>query len=693
MQGFSTKIFSNSTTVDDFNAKIQETNQIIRDNTPFWGLFTKQLEELTPAQYAFAAALTDTGSSAAAAIQKVQEYSTTFDSLQTALQNIAISTDLSVEDTNRFGIELGKTAAISAEAAGFADGLAQAVANNLPIDQAYAALQQFKAGAVDRANAALAAQTQATNNALVATQLFNSELVQGAVEAANSSVQTEALKFKQEQLYTAALAAATGMGATAQSANALAGQFGITTSAAYNLISALSQLELAKAKQALGVQAGGANDREDRLGTNADVIARAKDLELQKQLNSVKNANALAAADTAGKLQLERDALSRLTQGTVAYEQQLGKVQAAERALAAEKDKKGSGAPKLTPNEKINTKLLDDLDKFNDKFEDAERKHFEKLADIQADYEKKSLAQQRQNETTKRRNRADFYSNLTDAEGIDTGIFAAQYEEAFAKAQEIAQSGKAKLSAQFLELRQTQIQELLQLAQESAQIAEKQKNKKIDDKTAQAQLSYLQGRKKLIEDAQNEELQQLLAAGDENQNQLNEQLAAENEAYDKSTDKIVLASQRSADAKITHAQRSKIAVSAENKELAAQADLYDRIAAKNGGQVPLNAARQVTQNKPVTASDSTAQPVDISATIPIPVQSAEALLVKQSEFFLVHDQDVITTLGDVSARLEGRLLEIVSAVNAAKDTISNAVRSVESAISRTRGTVASVVQS
>lgn len=698
LQGFSGKIFDKTSAggIEAFNQAIRDTNAAIDGNDPVMGRLIGHLQELTPAEYAFVSALTATGVSAKEAFDALDANASALQAITGYLGEAAQAYPQNIDAIQQLNEALAAEASTSAEAAGFAQGLAQAVADGLPVEQAMIALQQFKANQLVVAAAAQAAATAETQNALVATDNFTAALSEEIVKKNESQIAGDLLKLTQEQLYNAALAAAQGMVATAQAAGQLSSEFGITTQQAYGLITALQQLEVAKAKQTLGLGNAPTNGRGDNvLATPAQLLQQAKDLELKQQLQKVQAANALAAADTAGKLKIQQDALSKLTKGTVEYETQLGVVQAAERALQAEKDRnanKGGGAPKLTPNEKINTKLLDDQDKFNDKFEDAEQKHWDKVADIYAKFNEEQQKQFAKNEVSKRRSRADFYSGLADTEaGVDTQKFAAQYEEAFAQAQQIAASGKAKLASEFLELRQNQIEEMKQLDEEAAKINTDQKEGKISKKDADAQLAYLEGRKKLIEEAQAEEQKLLLAQGDSNVNALNEQLAAEEQAYNEQVDSIAASAERKADAVIKHAERSKIAVSEENKVLAENEERYRRIAALNGGTVPAaqrSTATDKAKNPADTTGDST---VDVSASSPIPVTSADSLLVRQAELFLVHDADVMASIGDMAARLEGKLGEVVTAVNDAKSAISSAVNSVESAVGRIKIPSPSVV--
>ena len=684
LDNFKSRIFDLTRTegLDAFNAKIRAVNEQL----PF---YAGKLQELTPAQYAFASSLVQTGVAADQAINKATELGNSFQYVMTTVDRHAVQVNIanlaSAASFETYSQAAFRAAEADANGAVFAQQVAIAIANKrISVDQGIAALNQYSA-AMEASNAAETAQTGSTQQALQATQVFTQELTNNALEAANSAIQSDALKLKQEQLTNAAIAAAQGMGATAQSAALLGQQFSITTSQAYGLISAMQQLQVAQAKKDSGL-----SPRD--YDTNAEFLAAVKDAEAKQKAFEAQQKYNFSVADTAGKLSIARDELSRTTKGTEEYWQALTKVDGLQKQLDNEK-KKPAGAPKLTPNEKINVGLLDQLDKYNNKFEDAEQQHYDKLAAIYADYNKKVEEQMRKNEVSKSRSRADFYSGLQDAKGIDTQKFAAQYEEAFQKAQEIAQSGKAKLAQEYLEMRQKQIEEMKQLDEDAAKIKEDQKSGNLSKKDAEAQLAYLEGRRKLIQDAQDEELKQLQEGGDEYQNQLNEKLTAEEQRYNEQADKISLSAERAADAKIKHAERSKIAVDAENKALADQAGIYDRIAAKNGGQVPRSTIDATQAAQPKAADNEGQKPVNVEASNPIPVSSAEALLVRQAEAFFVRDDAVFGAIGDMASRMEGKLGEVVGAVNDAKTAISSAVSAVEGAVGRIKINVTnSVVQ-
>lgn len=662
-------IFAKTTGFDEYKGKIDELNAALP-------AYAQKVQALTPVQYAFGQSLINTGSTADQAFKKIQQFQGLLDQTSQLFERSIFTYEASGQALDAFAQAQLQAANTSDASKAAAEGYAQAIASGgITLEQGTSLLIQYTQRQQEIA-AALADTTSATTIGANAVNLFTQELTNSALEASNAAVQSDALKLRQQQLTEAALAAARGMGATLESAAALAAQFGITTGQAYGLISALLQLEVAKAKKDSGL-----SPRD--FDTNVEFLQATKDAEAADKANKARLAYNYQIAKTAEKLELDKAALARTTKGTEEYYNALAKVAATQKQLDAENNKPPK-APKLTPNEKINTSILDQLDKYNDKFEDAEQKHYDKLAKIYEDYAKKQNEQIAKNEVDKRRSRISFYDSLNDAKGIDKNAFAQQYEDAFTQAQKIAQEGKAKLAAEFLDLRTRQIQELQKLAEEEAAINEKRNSGEISKKDAEAELAYLEGKKKLIEDAQAEEQKQLLAAGDDNQKRLQEQLDAENAAYADQADKIMTEAERAANAKITHAERSKIAVDAENKSLATQESIYARIAAKNGGVLPrtTNPTPQATQPLPSAADTSAAKPVNVEADKPIPVDSAEGILVRQASIFFVQDDTVNNTLADIGNRLESRLTDVVNAVLEAKESISSSVRAVESAVGR-----------
>jgi len=571
-----------------------------------------------------------------------------------------VSANASASELQKFQVAALSAASVSDQGALVAENYAVAVGQqSLSLGEATNLLSIY-VNATEQANQANAANTSATQDAAGAQNIFSQELNASALEAVNSQIQTDALKQRQEELTSTALAAAQGLGVTAEAAAFLANQLNITTGEAFGLISALSQLEIARARLALSPPntSGRGQVPENVLGGVADLPTALKNIDAVNQATKAQKEYEFAIANTTGKLKIARDELANTTVGTAEYFQALTKVNGLEEQLDNErkKRKKGGGAPKLTPNEKINNKLLTDLQKFNDKEEEAQRKHFNKIEEIQADHLKKVQAQIAENEVSKRRSREQFYSGLTDAKGVDTSQFAAAYEEAFAKAQEIAQSGSAKLADDFLKLKQQHIQELLDLEKEAANI---RADEDLSDSDKAAALEFLAGRKKLIEDAQKEEEQQLLARGDAITNDTKQRLDEENAAYEEQTTKIGIAAQNAADIKIAQSERAKIAVSEENKELAKQIGLYQDVT--NAANKSPNKQDKVTSDNTMagdTQQISAPEPLPITPVAPIPITSQQVLLVQQNGIWTVRDQGVIDTLTDQTIRLETKLQQV-----------------------------------
>lgn len=687
------QLVASSASAEQYNASVAKINAQL-------GILQPHIPELTQAQLEYAQSLVKSGanqdqlSSALAGSQEIM------DRLANASRINGEAINQNAAGYDAFAQTLLRVNAAGAEGQQVAEGLIRmTIQENYTMEQATSTGQAFLAFKAAHIQAT-EQQTQVTQTATVGMQLFTAELVQNASDSAVAQAQTEALKVQQDALYQAALAAANGQQAAGASAIAMANQFGIAESAAYNLISALAQLENAKAAQE-SAKVGGPRSKDYDYSSQfraavATVGEQTKAYEAQQKQN-------YALADTAGKLKIVTNQLKGLKQGTAEYinkqTEQLQLQKQLEKAQdTASKPKKGKAphdptydVPKLTTNEKLNRSLLDQQDKYDTKFEDQEVKHLQRLEQIYADYNKKILEQQSQNEIGKRRSRADFYANNADLpKGVDPNQFASDYEEAFNKAQQIAQSGQAKLAKDFLDLRQKQIEEMRGLAVDAANI---QNDKALSKKDKQAQLEYLNGRKKLVQEAQDEELKQLMNGGDSINNDLQDRLDAENKQYADQVEQISKSAGDAADAKIAHAQRSKIAVDNENTSLATQLGLYKQIGTASNNGTALSANSTVTTTPDTTtATPITADtPIPISADTPLPISSVDGLAVRQLAVWLVRDQDVVTAIGDMATRLEGKIGEVVTAVNTAKDEIKGAVGDVRTAVSNIKIQTTSVL--
>lgn len=388
-------------------------------------------------------------------------------------------------------------------------------------------------------------------------------------------------------------------------------------------------------------------------------------------------------ADTPEKITLLEGKLKGLTEGTKEYYDVQLEIVKLRQQLASEGA--GGGAAGLSAAEgdlkkrlKIAQDLRDNLLKINEDFykksKEAEQEYYDNLKEIFDKYNKEVAKAQRENEKLKRESRADFYKSLTDVEGIDTQAFSAQYEAAFAEAQRIAQEGKASLSREFLSLRQDQISEMMDLEREMADI---RADEDMPETSKKAKLEYLQGVKKLIEDAQQEELKQLMEGGDSNLAQLNEELSAEEKRYQEQTQKIALEAKEQADEKVKAAQRATDALSIENKELQKQLDLLGDI------------TEIVTTNAGKTAINSMVELPTRTAPIPVPqpvIDQAQGTAVPTPDIIQSHDRVLNETLSIVGIRLEERLLQVINAINTSKTELISSIGTMDKSIQQLRGT-------
>ena len=279
-----------------------------------------------------------------------------------------------------------------------------------------------------------------------------------------------------------------------------------------------------------------------------------------------------------------------------------------------DKPKKAKAGVKLSDQQKLNNQLLADQDAADNKSEDAERQHQQRLLEIEADFARKSLEQQRANEVSKRQSQADFYDRLTSSDlnkkkGNAAALkqIDADYQAAFQKSQEIAQSGNAKLAADYLAFKQKQAESELSY-QESIAKATADKDK--------AEIGRLQAIHKLRQDASAEEEKQLLAGGDANVNAKDQALADESDKYASSQDKIALSAERSADRQIAAADRAGKKIDAQALKVDKLGQSYDRIAPGAGQATPASTANGTPAAATTDQAASTPQtPADIVAAI------------------------------------------------------------------------------
>jgi hypothetical protein len=350
------------------------------------------------------------------------------------------------------------------EAAGSVEALRQADIQAHLASEHLAGAAASDAAAVAQAH--LASEHRAGGEA---TDLASRALANQTQESIQAQIKAQELLAFQEGLARIGSAVAAGHLSAADGAAILASQYGRTSGEAERLIGL--QAQLARLQNTAIV------------GRSTNVIgSQGVGAFLQKQ-------EELAAEKV-------KDVFANLLGGARTYENSRTSIA------------RSGGAARLSDQAKLNNALLAGQEKYQDQAEAAEQQHLQKIADIEAEFQRRSLEQQRVNEAGKRNSRADFYDSLTsatkDVGGQVAQELSAAYEQAYAEAQAIAAAGNAKLAADYLALKQKQIQAELEFQK---QIAEARKNKDAGE------IARLEAIHKLRLDTAAEEEKQLRAGG------------------------------------------------------------------------------------------------------------------------------------------------------------------------------------
>lgn len=522
------------------------------------------LGQLLPSQVAYAQSLIATGTAAADAVAKSQAMSDVATLLATQLNAVGGAGSETGQVLNSMSGQLLQLAAsgqngqdaVFALAGSYAAGEITAEQFRIVVEAQIASLDAQAQAAANAA--ALEAQrhgeqttgvaaTEASTNALAANTAALIEQTQKTLE---SSIQAQQLASFQERLASLGGAVASGLATSGAAAAALAKEYNLASGEAERLIN------------------------------------------LQAQLALVQQNRAALADQRAG----ERDGGSSRTAAEITLEANGARLRAAaekRRETDGRKGRKAAGAAKLSDQARLNSQLLSAEEKAQQQLEDAERAHQGRLLEIEAEFQRRSLEQQRANETGKRGSRASFYRTLLlDTEGLSPQVeqsLSAAYEAAFAKSQELAQSGNAKLAADYLDLKQEQLEAETQFQADLA------KAREDGDKDMIARLTRI---RELEKQTEAEQEKQLLAGGDENVNARNEALSEEQRKVEEQQDKIGLAADRAGDRLVTNALRAGKSVS-ENliPPLERAAGLVDRL----GGSTATGTGAPGTTTTPTDA--------------------------------------------------------------------------------------------
>jgi hypothetical protein len=546
---------------------------------------------------------------------------------------------------------------------------------NVQMEQGYFTAPQYSAALTQLANAATHAaagqveQYDATINVIGATQEAIAKQVEDAQAKDIAAISASELGKFQQFLADIAQAVASGLVSDAGAAEVLASRYNLATDAALALVRAQERIMLGEAR--IRNQATATRDDSGGLGFNSpgrkgtgDVDAAIRGMQdAKKAAEDAKKAEQDLQQGRAERRGQEIAGLKKLQNqhavGSAEYLKLQNQIEAAEEK-AAKATQKG-GAKKASAAKTAADKIEEIKIKEGEKLADAEEKNQQKLLDIQLDFAQKYAEQVRDNEISKRTSRADFYENLLDApEGVDTAGLSAAYEQAFAEAQAIAQSGRAKLADEFLQLRTEQIDQLAQLDKKRKEIEE---DDQLGSKEKEAKLAQLDAVRKLREDAQAEELKQLQEGGDALVNELNEKLTEEEDRYNQNVDKVQTAAERAADARIRAWQRANGVI---NGMPAAELQGFPQ------QPVPTSPAQ----------TTKTAVPIETANAAPIPITTQSPIQVQATTSMPVFDQALFNRMNDVVARIEVGMGNIVAAINNNTNVLSSKLDGVESSVRR-----------
>lgn len=627
-------------------------------------------DELSAAQFAYVQSLIATGTAEGEAIARAQEQAGALSALDDA---IALSGT---------ALEGYQGRLFAAAAAG--EGTAEAVAN-LATAFAFGQITQEQflttLGAIESTSRAAAAaeaeQAGATQTAAEAAAQAAAESNKAAFARVQQAAEAEQAKIREEELERAILAAAAAGGPAEQAAAAIAAKFnGVEAPAVLNLINLHRQLAAARGAQAPGFGGGVPRDL---------IIAQRASQESQKRLNYEREL-ALQTGTTAEKLAIvtrlltvapkySAEALRLETQRRQLLDQQAREAAAGGRAgggggrggarggrtpaeAAAEREQKAQ--------QKADDQRLDLARETARKLEDLEREHGERMLSIQAEYARRQLEAEGRLRVDSLNSRADFYDALTQAtpeigQAAAEGLSAA-YEAAFAEAQRLAQDGQAALAAEFLNLRQQQIQDELAAQQKIAAAREKKDAAEVDRLTRIEELRRL---------AREEELKQLLEGGDDNVNARDAALTEEQRKYQERAGEIGAAADEKATRIETAEARALRGIQTTNQALADQLSLTQQIAGA-GGPARATLPAAAAQATPTTTTAGQAAAPGQQAAPPAAPGAAGTVTVDAPALQALLDalRADVTRLAGVVDTLPARYDALIAAERATTDAVN-----------------------
>lgn len=542
------------------------------------------------------------------------------------LGNLALKTGVSMIGAGQGVRVLGEeTNQAAASADRFGGSIGAEIAAAIALVQAHRTLaptiQQVTAAASEDAVMMQQVGVQ-TDAATVAAQQHIIALAAQTQQSLQASIQTQELSQLQAQLASLGGQVASGLMSAADAASVLAGRYGFASGEASRLILLQAQLANAQAAQTTGLSkfspsvqnmiTGGrsaASVQESTKQADAIIgdIRRERDAQLQADL-----AIARSKGDTRRQIELLRQSQQGLNADSAQYKNTEAQIIALQRGGGrAGGGSAGAGATRLTDQQKFHNTLLADQDRYQDQSEAAERAHEQKLLDIDRQFYKASLAQQKANEISKRRSELDFLEQITSSELNQTKEGRAEitkinekYYSDFAAAQATAQAGNAKQSEEMVNQARHRADVELQYA-EKIEAARKAKNA-----SEVARLTALREKERQLLAEQDK---QIAEGGDPNAKARQEAIDAESDNFQEQQGKIKTASDDATQRKIDNAIREGKDVDALNLKYKEQEDTINRIAASRGGAPSATGGASATPTPAGAAAAVPAGTVDLSA--------------------------------------------------------------------------------
>jgi hypothetical protein len=504
------------------------------------------IDALTEQQFAFAKSLMGSGASAGEALAKVQELAPAFQQLSAIQDTASVTSQEAAAALQELAPQIIQVASTSPAMADGVLTMAAAMASGeLSVENFRTALAGLimhheagaQAAALDRIE-----QEQLTRSSGDATQAISQEstaLAEQTAKALDAQIQAQKLAEFQRDLARLGGAVAAGHMAAGDAALILANKYNIARDAAANLINMQAQIAGAQVRAA---RQGGLSLSEQREGRGElqNAQARYEQVKASAAAAEAERRYQMAIGNTAPELAHLRGELAKTTKGSAEYFDIQTKIAQLQHRGGGGGGRGGRGGGAGTKLDTLRTQEMQ-------KTEDAELQHRKRLLDIEEDYNKKSLAQARENEIAKRASRADFYDKLTqstkDIGGDVAQELSAEYEKAFAQAREMEQQGNFQQAEDFRKAKQKQLDEELDYQRAVAEVR-KSEDMTADEKAAEtARLTAIH---QLRQDELNEQLKQATEGGDAINQAKQQALDEENRRFEEQTGKIAETADRKA---------------------------------------------------------------------------------------------------------------------------------------------------